>query len=716
MKRVPILAAVVCLGFYLPVALSSERIIYQLDYWYYQVPVRQFIREELCAGRFPLWIPHIGCGTPLHAAQQAAICYPLLTPLLFFFPADVAVRLGLFLHAGLGFVGQYLLARRFGCSASASALGALWLVCGGFLVAHLAAGHVNLVLEASLLPWFFLALLWLLREPGPWSASALAVLVTLLVFLGHPQVPLYALLFGFLWMVGSLLRGNAARHRGKVILWSSAAGLLAGLLSLVQVLPVLELYRDGLALNERVQWNTENRNFLAVRWIDLLAFVLPNATGNPYADIPVFRSYPSHYHERAAYLGLAPLLLAALALSRGRRERWQWGCVALCLLGVIIALADQTPLFSALCRIVPGLGMFRCPGRVFGVSSVLFVLLAARGLDVFLGEKPEQRHRLTESLPIAMLGLALTAAVIWFGQPFWELYRDYVTHHLITQCLATMFFLALTVVVFILGRRVRVENPQLACTLVLLVSFSDLWYFQLRHFQLVAPEPSILPAGTPDRPRLAVDSTDFYTWHYSELVRPAIERHGSTAATNEGGVQPRALERLYRAFLNPNFQPAALALSSSDLILDPDTSTWTPADDSLPRIRFCQGSEVLDPLPEHSSRRVEARDLETPGTGCAVVLGENPQYLALAATVTQPEWLVVADTYYPGWECQVDGAEVPIEAAHGCFRAVHLEPGKHHVEFRYRPHSFHVGLFGSAMGVVLLAGMLRLGCWLQRKS
>src|SRR5262249_13311213 len=150
--------------------------------------------------------------------------------------------------------------------------------------------------------------------------------------------------------------------------------------------------------------------------------------------------------------------------------------------------------------------------------------------------------------------------------------------------------------------------------------------------------------------------------------------------------------------------PAALALSSADLILDPDTEIWTPAYNSLPRIRFCQGSDAPGPLPENAPRRFEAADLETPGTGSVVVLDENPHYLALAATVTQPEWLVVADTHYPGWECQVDGAEVPIEAAHGCFRAVHLGPGTHHVEFRYRPHSFYVGLFGSATGVVLLVG------------
>src|SRR5439155_3024695 len=112
-----------------------------------------------------------------------------------------------------------------------------------------------------------------------------------------------------------------------------------------------------------------------------------------------------------------------------------------CLLSVIIALGDQTPLFSGLCRIVPGLGMFRCQGRVFGVSSVLFVLLAARGLDAFLRGTPEQARPLTEFLPIGVLGLALALAVVWFAQPSWQLYRDYAAQYLTAQCLATMFVL-----------------------------------------------------------------------------------------------------------------------------------------------------------------------------------------------------------------------------------------------------------------------------------
>lgn len=61
------------------------------------------------------------------------------------------------------------------------------------------------------------------------------------------------------------------------------------------------------------------------------------------------------------------------------------------------------------------------------------------------------------------------------------------------------------------------------------------------------------------------------------------------------------------------------------------------------------------------------------------------EHVRLTAQVEEPSYLILADLFYPGWEATVDGAPVRILAADGVFRAIHLEPGKHEVVFRYRP-------------------------------
>jgi uncharacterized membrane protein YfhO len=65
--------------------------------------------------------------------------------------------------------------------------------------------------------------------------------------------------------------------------------------------------------------------------------------------------------------------------------------------------------------------------------------------------------------------------------------------------------------------------------------------------------------------------------------------------------------------------------------------------------------------------------------------------------------LVLADSYYPGWSAEVDGAKVDVVRADYALRAVPLRPGTHRVTFRYRPASFGIGLALTVAATVALA-------------
>ena len=54
-------------------------------------------------------------------------------------------------------------------------------------------------------------------------------------------------------------------------------------------------------------------------------------------------------------------------------------------------------------------------------------------------------------------------------------------------------------------------------------------------------------------------------------------------------------------------------------------------------------------------------------------------------------WLVLADTWYPGWKGSVDGEDATIEKANYAFKAVKVPEGIHDVTFIYRPLSFLIG-------------------------
>jgi hypothetical protein len=88
--------------------------------------------------------------------------------------------------------------------------------------------------------------------------------------------------------------------------------------------------------------------------------------------------------------------------------------------------------------------------------------------------------------------------------------------------------------------------------------------------------------------------------------------------------------------------------------------------------------------------------------------GANPDRLVINAHLDTPGLLLIADTYYPGWQARVDGVASPIYPADLLFRAVAVDAGTHRVELDYRPRSLRDGLLVGAAGllvVFLLAGV-----------
>ena len=73
-------------------------------------------------------------------------------------------------------------------------------------------------------------------------------------------------------------------------------------------------------------------------------------------------------------------------------------------------------------------------------------------------------------------------------------------------------------------------------------------------------------------------------------------------------------------------------------------------------------------------------------------------------TASAPGMLVLTDTYYPGWEASLDGQQAHVYRVDSILRGVAVPAGRHTIQFRYRPMSFHIGAAISITGMLLL-------CW-----
>ena len=75
--------------------------------------------------------------------------------------------------------------------------------------------------------------------------------------------------------------------------------------------------------------------------------------------------------------------------------------------------------------------------------------------------------------------------------------------------------------------------------------------------------------------------------------------------------------------------------------------------------------------------------------------------MVIETDAAMPAYLVLSDTFDPGWSATVDGQPAPIWPAYLAFRAVYLPQGKHTVVFTYRPAGFVLGLGLSGFGMLL---------------
>ncbi len=84
----------------------------------------------------------------------------------------------------------------------------------------------------------------------------------------------------------------------------------------------------------------------------------------------------------------------------------------------------------------------------------------------------------------------------------------------------------------------------------------------------------------------------------------------------------------------------------------------------------------------------------------------EPERVIVHADVQGSAFLVLTDSYDPGWQVQVDGHAAPLLRADYAFRGVALGPGSHQVEFLYRPLSLRAGVILSIAGLILTAILL----------
>jgi hypothetical protein len=117
--------------------------------------------------------------------------------------------------------------------------------------------------------------------------------------------------------------------------------------------------------------------------------------------------------------------------------------------------------------------------------------------------------------------------------------------------------------------------------------------------------------------------------------------------------------------------------------------------------RFDPRREVLLEGPD----REEVAGAADASDGAVEVTSYHASNVIVRVKAPTPGFVVLADTYYPGWRVRVDGVDASLLRANHAMRAVRVPAGAHEVRFRYEPRLLWVGLgvsLATAFMVVLL--------------
>jgi hypothetical protein len=117
---------------------------------------------------------------------------------------------------------------------------------------------------------------------------------------------------------------------------------------------------------------------------------------------------------------------------------------------------------------------------------------------------------------------------------------------------------------------------------------------------------------------------------------------------------------------------------------------------------------LLDQSPEISPVRNAPPD--SAANAPVEITSYQPDEVKITADMPRPGFLLLLDTYFPGWTATVDGRQTKIYRADYDFRAVALPAGKSSVTFSYRPLSFYLGLWISVFTILAL-GLILVWTW-----
>ena len=718
---------------YLPV-LSLDRIyvtddVFTSDIFNGELPAKVLAGQLMAAGQAPVWSSKLCSGMPL---APTGVFEPISLGLFAKLHTAPALCLLVIVIALVAAHGAYALSRRLGADRVGAVLAGVAFAGSGYVVTQLK--HLSIVMTVVWLPWGLLLLdRALASQVAPRIGADEDAIPSPSVFARMRDMGLFGLVFaeqimagfpqsvyisGLVYGAWALLllpsvRGRVGRLPLGLVLGSTLvlAVALAAMCGAPMLLPLSEL---GTWSDRRGQLSWEFASMAPYAWRDILNFLIPYANG----DIA-----NSTYHgegifwENYGYVGAATFILALWAVIRAPRRPRVLLLFCMAIIAMSMVLGPHTPVYHLAWKYMPGMGRFRFPTRFLFVVDLVIAVLGAIGLGLLRKDLTRLLANKSTFLPaLVCVSVTIGTALDLFGNqshqnPFvpadeWLTPPKSVTG-LGVSAKTARFFTPLHNEIHMLAFRVARgwENldPYRALRSTVAPNTGVYWGVSTADcYTGISPAWFVDVWGDHSRygiviqqlMRLGRESIETSPGYSSVLAAYGVTHVLSQIPITDGQLKevPNAGGiHMYevpgkRVRVVANAKMVTTNREAASIIMQHD---FDPDRDLLLHKKKTDTS--LNPVLESLDPRTQA-----------AIVAEDSRHLRVEVTAPQGGYLLLADTFYPGWHARVDGVKATLYRANISARAVRLPPGARSVQFEYDAAPFFNGVKFAGAGLSLL--------------
>ena len=671
------------------------------DSWHLSIANKYYLQEELKKNRIPIWNPSIGTGFPTLAEGQTGIFFLPNIVLFRLFPFVFAYNLDLALTFLIASLGTYLFARSLNLSKLPSTYAALVFALSGFLVVHVQ--HLHLAQTASLMPLLFWAVNEFSKKKQFFYLLILSLVISQQLFAGFPQLVFYGLVALLIYSISiSFSIFKRASVQIKFLILIASAVILGFLISAVQVLPTAEL----LKLSSRQGNPRQVLSQFPYKGANLLQFLNPFILGSP-KDATYPRWVPGKwgiFWENTAYVGILPLALALTVIVRSLLKRTKkfyisYSLSLITLVSVLFALGELSPLHPVFS--FPPFSIFRVPSRFLLVTQFGLVVLSAICLQKITNKKIANRKIIAAIiLALSVINLfwlffsynPVGKAQDWFANPKTASFlketahqRIYSTGHPIPW---NKHFLSggwHDTSYYFFARNSLDQNSNLIYAIDQFGAYESLPTQREDVTDTIILNGIGMGEGQQTVPKntarlLASLNVSHIITPY-EIKSAFFEKKFETKDDNDNK---------FKVFEN-TIKPQRVLITNKYQIAQ-----------TVPEITQKITQFSFDPFSQTVLEEDPHLDSKDPLVSSSAIVQETSTQVEINASSSAEALLVLADSYYPGWQAYVNNQPTPIFAANINTRAVKIPSGQSTVIFKYQPKSLQLGLLISVLSTVLL--------------